>query len=54
MLGMLQKGEVDLCIYRMAKSLTRDKVAEFLFPITKVWTLIQQIILWKNVIKINL
>jgi hypothetical protein len=40
MLGMLQKGEVDLCIHRIAKSMAREKVADFLLPITKVSTLI--------------
>ncbi len=36
MLGMLQKGEVDLSIYRMARSKVRERVADFASPITKV------------------
>ena len=36
MLGMLQKREVDLCIYRIAKTQFRANIADFLSPITKV------------------
>jgi len=40
MLGMLQKGEVDLSIYRMARSNVRERVADFALPITKVLLLL--------------
>jgi hypothetical protein len=35
-LGMLQRGEADMSIYKIARSLVRDKVADFTSPIIKV------------------